>query len=895
MTTLRAKIRAFWHRLIATLLRADGEREFDAELEAHVALDAEAGVKAGLDAAEARRQALLRLGGAEQTRQAYRERTRLAWLEDLLRDLVYGARTLTRQKAATAVAVLTLAIGIGASTAIFSAIKPILIAPLPYPHASRLMMAWETGKNGLPSPVTFGTFYGISQQNRSFDALAVFKGWQPAATATSAADRPERLDGQRVSADYFRTLGVSPLQGRDFETSDDRFRGPNVVILSDKLWHSRFGSDAAIVGKQIRLDDAPYSVIGVMPSDFEDVLSPSAEIWAPLQYNPALPWDGREWGHHLHMIGRLKVGISRERAANELSIVLRSLAQTYAKGYDSSGGAPDGMAVHSMQGDLTEGVRPALLAVLGAVLLVLLIACVNVANLQLARGVQRRAEFAMRAALGARRSRLVRQLLTEALLLAVAGCALGMAVAEAGVRALVALSPPGLPRLNAISLDGWVFAFALGLTTLIGISVGLASAFQASGVDLHTGMRQNSGRAIDGHHRTRRILVVTEVSLAVVLLVSAGLLLRSMQRLFAVDPGFEASHLITMQVQESGHRYDRDATRLELFQDALENIRRIPGVVSAGFTSQLPLSGDQDIYGIEFEKDHNPLGAPAFRYAVSPGYLEAMRIPLRRGRMLSENDRAGAPVAVLITESLAREEFAGQDPIGQRVRLGPDAGQANKPWATIVGVMGNVKQQSLALNQEDAFYVTTAQWAWGDAVQSVVVRTRAEIAPATVAPAIQEAIWSVDKTRPITRVATMNELVAATGLERRFVLILFEAFALVALVLAAIGIYGILAGSVSERTREIGVRAALGATRADILSLVLRQGMTLSVIGMAIGLCGALAAGRALDAMLFGVTWLDVSTYAFAIALLFAVSGIACLIPARRAASVDPMQALRTE
>jgi putative ABC transport system permease protein len=895
MTGSLGKMRAFFRRLGATLLRHNGADELDAELEAHVAMDTQAGVDAGLDSVEARRQALLRLGGAEQTRQSYRERARLSWFEDLLGDLVYTSRTLSRQKSATVVAVLTLAIGIGASTAIFSAVKPILISPLPYPHANRLMMLWETGKSGLPSPVTFGTFYGVRQQNRSFDALAVFKGWQPAATPSSEADRPERLDGQRVSADFFRTLGVSPLRGRDFQASDDRVRGPNVVILSDRIWRSRFAADAAIVGKQIRLDDAPYTVVGVMPGEFENVVSSSAEIWAPLQYDPSLPWDGREWGHHLHMIGRLKAGVSSQQAANEMSIVLRSLAQIYAKGYDSSGGAPSGMAVHSLQGDLTESVRPALLAVLGAVLLVLLIACVNVANLQFARGVQRRAEFAMRAALGAPRGRLVRQLLTESLLLAAAGCALGMVVAEAGVRALLVLSPPGLPRVNAISLDGWVFVFALALTTTIGFMVGLVSALQASRMDLNTGMRQNSGRSIDGNHPTRRILVVAEVSLAFVLLVSAGLLLRSMQRLFSVDPGFDAAHLISMQVQESGHRYDSDSARLQLFQESLNNIRLVPGVVSAGFTSQLPLSGDQDIYGIEFEKDHNPLGEPAFRYAVSPGYLETMHIPLRRGRMLNERDSAGAPAAVLITESLAREEFAGHDPIGRRVRLGPDAGQADKPWATIVGVVGNVKQESLALNQEEAFYITTSQWAWGDAVQSAVVRTRADVAPATLAAAIEEAIWSVDKTRPITRVATMDELVAATALERRFVLTLFEAFGIVALALAAIGIYGILAGSVTERTREIGVRAALGATRNDILSLVMRQGMGMTVIGLAIGLCGSLVAGRALNAMLFGVTWLDLFTYLGAVTLLFAVSGIACVIPACRAASIDPMEALRTE
>ncbi len=539
MTTLRAKMRAFWHRLSATVVRRDGEPDFNAELEAHVTMDTEAGVKAGLDVIEARRQALIRIGGAEQTRQAYRERARLAWLEDVPRDLAYGVRTLMRQKAATAVAVLTLAIGVGASTAIFSAVKPILISPLPYPHAKRLMMVWETRPSGVPSPVTFGTFYGISQQNRSFDALAVFKGWQPAATATSEADRPERLDGQRVSAGYFRTLGVSPRLGRDFRATDDQFRGPDVVILSDRIWRNRYGSDAAIVGKQIRLDDAPYTVIGVMPSDFENVISSTAEVWAPLQYNPALPWDGREWGHHLHMIGRLKAGISSQQAASELSIILHSLAQINAKGYDSSGGAPNGMAVHPLQGDLTEGVRPALLAVLGAVLLVLLIACVNVANLQLARGVQRRAEFAMRAALGAPRGRLVRQLLTESLLLAAVGCAVGMAVAKAGMHALLALSPPGLPRVNAVSLDGWVFLFALVLTTLIGVSVGLISSLQASKTQLQAGVQQTSGRSVDGNHRTRRVLVVTEVSLAVVLLVSAGLLLRSMQRLFAVDPGFD--------------------------------------------------------------------------------------------------------------------------------------------------------------------------------------------------------------------------------------------------------------------------------------------------------------------------------------------------------------------
>jgi putative ABC transport system permease protein len=890
------------HKLRAVILRMRGllrtrrsDDDFAAELESHVALHTDAGIRAGLGPEEARRQALLRLGGREQTRQLHRERRTLPWLESLIQDTRYGLRMMVHNAGFTAVVVLTLAIGIGASAAIFSAIKPILIDPLPYPHASRLTMLWEVRKDGAPMPVTFGTFHGLSERSHSFDALAVFKPWQPAATATSRADRPERISGQRVSADFFRVLGVSPLLGRDFQASEDRYRGPDVAILSDRLWRRRFGADASIVGKQVRLDDTVFTVIGVMPGSFENVLNPSAEIWAPLQYDPSLPFDGREWGHHLRLIGKLKAGVSTQQAGNELSVILHALAQTYAKGYDSSGGAPDGIVVHPMQGDLTQGVRPALLAVLGAVLLVLLIACVNVANLLLARGSRRSAEFAMRAALGAPQGRLARQLLTESLLLAMLGGALGIVVAEAGARALLILRPPGLPRPNAISVDGAVFLFAFALTTFIGIAVGLVSNWQASRNDLHSGMRQSSGRTTDSRHWTRRTLVVTEVSLAVVLLVSAGLLLHSMQRLFAVDPGFEASNLITMQVQESGHRYESGAARLQFFQQTLDQIRKIPGVVTAGLTSQLPLSGDQDVYGIQFQKDNNPLGDSAYRYAVSPGYLETMHIPLRHGRLLNEHDIAGAPVAVLITQSLADKEFADRDPIGQQVRLGPDVGQPDRPWATIVGVVGNVRQESLAIMQQDAFYITTAQWAWGDDAQSVVVRTRAGIVPSSLAPSIQEAIWSVDKDRPIERVATMDTLLAATEVQRRFVLILFEAFGLVALVLAAIGIYGILSGSVTERTREIGVRAALGATRRDILALVLRQGMTMTSIGLAIGLCAALAAGRALNAMLFGISWLDRITYLGATTLLFAVSGVACFIPARRAASIDPMEALRNE
>jgi len=887
------KLRALWKRMYGSFRAPIVDDEFADELDSHIALHTEEGVRAGLSPVEARRRALIRLGGAEQVRQAYREQRSIPWLEKPLQDVRFGMRMMTRKPAFTAVAVLTLAIGIGASTAIFSAVKPILIDPLPYPHAGRIMMLWEMRKDSAPMDVTFGTFHGFEERSRSFDAMAVMKPWQPAMTETSQFDRPERLQAQRVSANYFRTFGVAPLLGRDFEQADDRFQGPNVAILSDRLWRRHFAADAAIVGKQVRLDDSLYTVIGVMPAEFENVLAPTAEVWAPLQYDPSLPADGREWGHHLRMVGRLKAGVSSSQARDELSGILHTLAQSFARGYNSSGGAPDAMAVNPLERDLTQGVRPALLAILGAVILLLLIACVNVAHLLLARGGQRSSEFAMRAALGADHGRPVGQLLTESLMLAALGGALGLAVALAGVRALVALSPQGLPRASAIHVDGGVFLFAFCITALIAMVACMVQTWQASRCGLNNSMRQTSRHIAGGRQWTRRTLVVTEVSLAVVLLVSAGLLLRSMQRLFAVAPGFDASHLLTMQVEEYGHRFLSDAARVRFYAQALDTVRRIPGVVSAGLTAQLPLSGDYDVYGVEVESEHNLLGGAALRYAVTPGYIETMRIPLRRGRLLNEADVAGAPVAVLINESFARRRFGGKDPIGQHVHAGPDMGHADRPWATIVGVVGNVKQASLAIGDEDAFYISTAQWAWTDEVQSVVVRTRGDAL--TFAPAVRDAIWSVDRDLPIERIASVENLLAASARERRFVLILFEAFGLAALTLAAIGIYGVVAGSVNERTREISVRAALGATRGDILVLVMRQGMAMSAVGLAIGLCGALAAGRALTSLLFSVTWLDGVTYFGAAALLLGVSVIACLIPARRAASIDPAQALRAE
>ncbi|MFZ0798482.1 MAG: ABC transporter permease [Terriglobales bacterium] len=811
-------------------------------------------------------------------------------MNGLFQDIRYALRQLRKNPGFTCTAIVILGLGIGASTAIFSAVNPILFEPLPYPHASRIMMIWYAGEDGSRIPQTFHTYRELAERNRSFDAIAVMKPWQPTLTG---ADQPERIDGQQVSASYFRSLGVLPELGRDFQATDDVLHGPKVVIISNGFWQRRFGGDSSVIGQQVRLDDDSYTVIGVMPLGFDNVLSPAAEVWSPLQYDTGniTSIETREWGHHLRMVGRLRAGVSINQARSDLDWIAHTPVPEFPRPDWASLG--HGLIANSLQDDVASGVKPALFAVLGAVSLLLVIACVNVTNLLLARSAQRRGEFAMRAALGALRSRVIRQLVTESLLLAILGGAFGMMVADFGVRALVALSPPGLPRVNAIRFDGTVFAFALGITALIGVAVGLIPALHSSRGDVQLGAQQSSRRTAGGHQLTRRTLVVAEVALALVLLVSAGLLLRSLERLFAIDPGFDASHVLTMQVQESGHRFDTDGARDRFFTQALEVVRQVPGVTAAGFTSQLPLSGDFESFGVQFELDPNDNSEAGLRYAVSPGYFEAMRIPLRRGRLLDEHDVAGSPQAILISESFAKRKFPGQDPIGQRVRVGPDIGHADRPWGTIVGVVADVKQASLALNASDAFYTTTTQYSWVDNVQSLVVRTRGDAAALT--PAIKEAIWSVERDQPIVRIATMDNLLARSEAERHFVLILFEIFGLVALMLAATGIYGVLSGNVTERTREIGVRVAVGATRGDILSLIIRQGMTLTATGIVIGLCGAVVASHALVTLLFGVSRLDAVTYVGVIALLAGMSLIACGIPAWRAAQVDPVITLRAE
>jgi putative ABC transport system permease protein len=877
--------------------QARANDDIDAEIRQYLDDAAAAGLARGLSLDEARRAARHELGNMT----VVQEQVRSYGWENAVRtfvfDVRYAMRQLRNNPAFTAIAVITLALGIGASTAIFSAVNPILFSPLPYPHPSRILMIWNTYQ-GARSELSFGTYRELLARSRSFESMAIFEPWQPTLTGNA---QPERLEGQSVSASFFRVLGVAPSLGREFLPAEEMFHGPRVAVVSDRLWQRMFHRDNTVIGRAIKLDGDNYTVIGVMPREFEDVLSPSADIWTTQQYDPrnlATTFNSWEWGNHLRLAGRLKPGVSRSQAVQELAQISGAPWSEFPRPRWAS--LKRGLIIDSLQDDIAHTVKPALLAIMGAVILVLTIACVNVVNLLLARNTGRRGELAVRTALGASRRRLLRQFVTESLMLAVLGGLAGMGVAFAGVRAIIALSPPGLPRLGAIALDPPALLFTLAITTIIGVVTGLIPFAHTSRADLGTSLHQASQRTAGGHNFARRALVVTEVALAMVLLVSAGLLLHSVRRLLSVDPGFDPNHLLTLQVETSGHQFDElptapgigSAARRRFFEQALEAVRRVPAVKQAAFTSFLMLSDDLPVmgtYGAQFENDPPQGGRNVFRYAVSPQYCQTMGIALRSGRFLDERDTASAPQAALLSESLARSQFPHQDPIGKRLHVGPN----DRPWYTVVGVVADAKQTSLATTDPDAVYLSTRQTWFADDTLSFLIRTSSD--PAGVASAVKNAIWSVDPNQPIVRVVTMNHLVDLSEAERRFVLILFAAFGAVALILAAVGIYGVLSGSVNERIREIGVRAALGASRRDILALVLRDGLLLTAVGLAIGLGAAAVGTQALKSMLFGISRLDPGTYAGVIALLAAVAIVACATPAWRASRVDPSITLRAE
>jgi putative ABC transport system permease protein len=808
----------------------------------------------------------------------------------MLADVRHAWRKLSSGSGGVLVAILSIGLGVGMSAAIFGAVDQVLISALPYPEPQRVVVLTDRTDDDEPLPIAYGTFLEVKQRNRSFDALAVVRSWQPALTA---AGEPARLAGDLVSPEYFAALGVRPSLGRDFTVADDVTGAPLVVIVTHSFAERRFGSAEAVLDRTVTLDGESHTVIGVMPKGFESALSPPAEIWAPLRFLAGQPFESREWGHNLRMVGRLSAGVTLEQAQRELVMVGSSPLAEYPR--PTWAAMQRGLALESLHAAVTSGVRPALLVILGAVLLLLAIACANVANILLARSLARREELVTRAALGAEPGRLVRQLLAESALLSGVGGVLGVGIAALASRALVALAPADLPRLHAIGLDARVLGFALATTAVVALAAGLWPALRARNIGSPAALRTGSRATGHAFANLRRSLVVAQVGLATVLLVGSGLLLRSVEQVLSVPTGFDASRVLTMQVVvPGGSGVNGEVEGQALFERVLDAVRAVPGVTDAALTSLLPLRGSSlEMYGVFTE---STAGSPenagvAFRYTVTPAWFATMGIPLLRGRVLEANDRRDTPQAVVINESFAARRFAGREPLGARVRIGP-FNRPDGPWGTIVGVVGDVKQASLA-EATDAFYVALGQWAWVDSEQSLVVKTTGD--PASLVEPIKQAIWSVNSLLPLERITTMSDLVTNSEAQRSFALTIFAAFGLAALLLAGVGVFGVIEGSVTERTREIGVRSALGATPARLAALVVAQGLALTAIGIALGILAAAGATQAIASLLFGVEPFDPVTYAGVVVLLLAVAFVACYAPAARAARVDPAITLRAD
>jgi len=809
---------------------------------------------------------------------------RTTFMDHLRSDLRFGLRQLAARPGFTALAVLTLALGIGASTAIFSVVNPILFESLPYPDPDRVVQVGERGTDGSPSRTGYATFVDVQRMSTSFAALAVSSSWQPTLQDNG---EPERLNGQRVTRDFLSIFGVVPALGRDF-TTEEHVRGQHrATILSHGLWQRRFGGDPSVVGKPVTFDGIQYLVVGVMPKTFENLISPSTQLWAPLAYEASLPWACRTC-RHLEAHGRLKPGVTPQAAGRELDVISGRLVAEYPTSYPTAG-----MVVTPLQEVLTRNVKPALLAVLGAVGFVLLIACANVSSLLLGRAMQREAEFAIRGALGARPGRVVRQLLTESVMLALVGGSAGVAIAWLGLEGLKAIAPPSLPRLGAIGIDVGVLGFTAFVSLLTGLLFGVVPAFATARPDLFAALRpggRHSGSRSRKH--ARAVLVAGEVALAVMLLVGAGLMLRSLEKLLAVNPGFEPKNLLTMTVQTTGPRYSEDEPVWAFWDRTLEAVRAVPGVERAAWTSMLPLGGNFDQYGVQIEGKllSNPEdAASADRYSVTADYVQTMGIPVKRGRPFTAQDNKGNPLVVLINERFARLGWGGEDPIGKKVQYGG----RDRPWRTVVGIVGDVHHTGLDQETAPQIYIPESQGHFADGGMDLAVRTRGD--PAVLAAAVQAAIRSVDPTQPILNVSTMEQLVSGTAQQRRFTLILFQVFAALALLLAAAGIYGVLAGNVTERTLEIGIRSALGASRSEVLGLVLRQGMTLAAAGVVVGGVASLLLARYLERLLYGVRPQDPLTFAGVVILLLAVAVAASWGPAWRATRVSPLEAIRGE
>jgi putative ABC transport system permease protein len=824
-------------------------------------------------------------------------------METLLQDLRFAGRTLLKRPVLTIVAVLTLALGIGANTAIFSVVDSVLLAPLPFRDPDRLAVIWASNPElarqvGLPDklPVSPGTFLDWKTA-KSFEKMAIVTADRLSLTGDGD---PEQIAAADVSGELFQVLGTPALLGRTLLPEDDDKGKRTTILLSHEFWQRHFGGDRHVIGRTLHVDGLPLTVVGVMPAGFAFPrggemphgfgFAAQPDVWVPQAFTPERRLSRGNRGHVA--IGLLKPGVSIAQAQAEMTEISRRVEKAHP---DSDSGWHNRVA--PLRRELVGDIRPALLILLAAVGVVLLIACVNVASLLLAQAAARQKEIAVRTALGAGRGRMARQLLTESALLAATGGAAGLLLAVWGLRAFTLWIPDDVPVSRHLTLDPRVLLFTLGVTLLTGLLAGLAPAFQMTRPDLAESLRDGTraGSGTARGNRTRGVLVIVETALAVVLVVCAGLLIRSFARVAHIDPGFRPEGVLTLQVPVSRVKYPDGAKRWAFLSQALERLRALPGVTLAGTVSNLPLSGQEEIDDLIVEGEPRPTTASATPLAdlrqASPGYFEAMGIRLLRGRTFTGDDRAGAQGVAVVNETLARVHWPGADPIGKRIRFG-DPDPTKKPeWLSVVGVVEDVRNSSLEGTPRPQAYLATPQDAFSD--QFIVLRTNGD--PKNLIAAARSAIWSVDRDQPVAEVRAMTKVVSQAVAGRRFNMVLLGLFAGLALVLAAVGIYGVTAYSVAQRTREMGLRMALGAGRRTVLALVLREAGSLALAGLAAGLVLAFAATRVMASLLFGVGATDPITFGSVAAALALVSLFAAWVPGRRATQVDPMVALRAD
>jgi putative ABC transport system permease protein len=807
---------------------------------------------------------------------------------DLWHDIRYGLRALKKNPGFAAIAVLTLALGIGANTAIFSVVNAILLRPLPFKDPDRLVILGHAyPKLDLIAPVSPPGFVNYRDRGNVFESAAVSTGGSVNMTGQG---EPERIQGRQVSAAFFSTLGVAPIIGRDFTPEEDQPGKEFVAILSYGLWQRSFGGDQNVLGRTITLDGRAYSIVGVMPASFN--LYEGDELWTPLGMPAEYYGPSRLQSEFLVMIARLKPGVNLQQAQVAMNTVATQLIKDNPGTFAIDGSW--GVSVKLLYEDYVADIRPALLVLLGAVGFVLLIACANVANLLLARSNARRKEIAIRTALGAGRWRLVRQLLTESVLLSLMGGGLGLLIAIWGVDLLVKLNQHNIPRAREVNVDARILIFTFGLSLLTGILFGLVPAIQASKTEL-TEVLKEGGRTSGGAHRARfrNALVVSEIALALVLLIGAGLMVKSFARLVQVDPGFQTKNIMTMQVSLPYVPNRKPQEITAFYKQVVERVRNLPGAESVGTVSILPLSGgvNSGFFAIEGrdvpEGEQQPHGD---RRVVNTDYFQTIGIPLLKGRYFSEQDGPEAPNVVIIDDTLASKYWPGEEPVGKRITYNRDP-KGERIWREVVGVVGAIKHRALDADYKGTMYAPHNQVSYSS--MFLVVRSASD--PAAMTSAVRGAVQSVDKDVPIYRINTMEKLISESVASKRFSMLLLGIFAAVALILAAIGLYGVMSYGVSQRTHEIGIRMALGAQARDVLRMVVRQGMLLAVIGMGAGLIGAFALTRVMQRLLFSVSATDPLTFIIVPLVLAAIAMLACYIPARRATRVDPMVALRYE